>query len=395
MKTVLVIIEGASDLPQKEFEGRTPLQRARCPVARRLALEGRCGLMGAVASEQDRRPEFLLGALCGASLSDAAQLWRGPLEAEGSGLDTGAYRWACRANFVTMDDGVMRESRVQRMSMEETRLLCAAMQSDFDSKQLCVSAVAPSRAVVLLNPEGEDPVVAGNPAWLQAMDAESALPAGKKGAWVRDMLTRSAALLAGQTVNDVRIDLGENPATHMWLWGGGRITKPTSFFGGRAARGVMLTQSVMARGLAKHAGLRVIDMESPWGVEDGDPVFDEKAFRVAVDHAETLVVYVEAPLEGADFGPAVDKVRMLERLDIKLLGPLVALLEQTGPFRLLVTADNASSPRYRDFGGTAPLVLWSGALRGDGVEHFDEPSCAEGTLGIVKPEKVFELLSGE
>ena len=60
MKTVVVIVEGAADVPRKELEGRTPLAVARCPVATRLATEGQCGLLGMAGSEKHRRQEVVM-----------------------------------------------------------------------------------------------------------------------------------------------------------------------------------------------------------------------------------------------------------------------------------------------------------------------------------------------
>ena len=395
MKHVLVILEGIGDVPRRELDGRTPLQVARCPVAGRLAVKGRCGRMSAVASSQDQSPAFLLAALCGASLSDAARLHRGAVEAAGLEDGAGDYRWACRGNFVTMDGGSMRESRVQRMSFDETAVLCAALQEGHDPATLCFTPLAPSRAVVRMNPAGDAPLAAANPAWVSD-DAESLMPSGRKGQWVREMLAASAGLLARQTLNDVRIDLGENPATHLWLWGGGELYRPHSFFGGAGRKGTVMTQSPMARGMARLMGFGVLPMETPWSSEDPGPAFDEAAFKSALGRSDVVVVYVEAPNEGASYGSVVEKVRMLERIDIKVLGPVVRALEGIEDTRVLLTADMTASADYARVGGKTPLLLWSsGAQTGDGVDHFDEAACEGGTLGTVAPEKVYGLLSGE
>lgn len=45
MKRVLVILDGAADLPIRGFNGRTPLEIARMPLMDRLARMGRQGVL--------------------------------------------------------------------------------------------------------------------------------------------------------------------------------------------------------------------------------------------------------------------------------------------------------------------------------------------------------------
>ncbi len=48
-RALLVILDGCADRPVKELGGKTPLEVAVKPTIDRLAAEGSCGLMNAIA----------------------------------------------------------------------------------------------------------------------------------------------------------------------------------------------------------------------------------------------------------------------------------------------------------------------------------------------------------
>jgi 2,3-bisphosphoglycerate-independent phosphoglycerate mutase len=241
MKTVLVVCEGAADAPRPELEGRTPLQVARCANAERLAREGRSGWMPLPDQPDEQRSEALLALLCGATRPEALQLHRGPLEAAALELETKGYTHAYRGNFVTLDGTQVRESCVGRLSLEETQLLAATVQERFDPAVLRLVPCGPAQVVALLRSE-HDPISPGVHPALTDGDLDLYLPQGRKGEWARKVLDESGRVLARLTVNEVRVDLGENPATHLWLWGGGRFYQPG------ARMGALLTNSRLARG---------------------------------------------------------------------------------------------------------------------------------------------------
>ena len=388
MKHVVVVYEGAADAPQRELEGRTPLQVARCPNAARLAREGRAGWLKAPAREEDHRSEVLLALLCGCSHPEALQLHRGPVEAAALEEDLRGYTHAFRANLVTLDGGQLRESRVGRLSLEETRLLTASVQDAFDPQQVRLLTAAPARVMVLVRSDQEILAPGLHPDLAEG-DVELYLPQGKRGELVRRMLEASGRALQKATINDVRVDLGENPATHLWLWGGGRFYQP----GHRA--GLVLSNSQLGRGLARLLGMGWHPLRDPWGEDASSLERNAALFAQSLQEADFLLVHVEAPREAGGYGGAVEKVRLLERVDLVLLGPLMRALEQARPCRVALTADNLLVPSGHEAAGRAPVAVWRDGVDQGGVAHWDEPSCREGALGALAPEDLYSITMGE
>lgn len=383
----MVIYEGASDTPREALGDRTPFQVARSPGAARLASEGRCGWMP-VLKEHDRRSEVLLGLSAGLALDEARALYRGPLEAATLGADAAGFTYAFRGNFVTMDGGQIRESRVSRLSREETQLLAQAVQHEFDGSIVRILAVAPGRVCVLLKSDADHLREAVQPELAEG-EAEWYLPQGRKGEFVRDMLEKSGRALTKLTVNDVRVDLGENPATHLWLWGGGAFARPA------ARAGAVLTNSPLAAGLGKLLGMAVHDLLDPWSDDDQLAAMNAGRITGALRDADFLLVYVESPREAGAFGSPTEKVRLLERLDLLLLEPLLGAASAATSARLALTTDNTFVGFQAKPVRHVPLAVWGHGIAADGVKHFDEVSCADGSLGEVAAADVFDLLTGE
>ncbi|MFH0908776.1 MAG: hypothetical protein V1929_08440 [bacterium] len=389
MKTVVVIVEGVADVPRKELEGRTPLAVARCPVATRLASEGRCGLLGVPGSDKHRRQEVLMAALCGVPMDEALHLNRGPLELAGTGAKSEGYDFVYAGNYVTMDEHAIRENCLSRLSVKETAALTESVQSHFDPAVVRFVTLAGSRVLVLVKSE-EMALAPGTPPALVEDDARAFLPPGKRGELACTIMDRAAKALADVTINDVRLDLGENPATHLWLWGGGKPYAPKSILGGQARKGCVLTQSWMARGFARAFGMDVIPLEDPWAEDAEDSALDVAVVKGRLKETDFLLVFIEAPQKPAGYGTAAEKVRLLERMDLLVLAPLVEALAGTGPCRVLLTSDGVVPARA----DRVPAVLWGEGVAADAANHWDEASCGDGDFDVKSVEKAFGELTG-
>ena len=393
-------MEGVADVPRDEAmdvameaivertEGRTPLQVARCPTAARFATEGRCGLLGVPQDAKRRRQEVVLAALCGVPMDQALRLSRGPLELEGIGTKADGYDFVYAGNYITMDEGVIRESCLSRMSVKETSALTESVQAQLDSATVRIETLSGSRVLVLVKSD-EMVLAPGTPPGMIEDDARAFLPSGKKGEIARAIMDKASIVLSRMSINDVRLDLGENPATHLWLWGGGKPQKLKTFFGGKARKACILSQSWMARGFARLCGMDALSMENPWDEAGELEAVDVSDLQRRLKDVDFLLVYVEAPESPAAFGTAAEKVRLLERMDLHVLAPLVKALEGAGPCRVMLTGDGVVPSRATKI----PVALWGEGVAADGVQHWDEAACADGELGIVDAEKAFETLT--
>lgn len=390
MKSVVLIYEDAAGLPQPELDGRTPLEVARCPAATRLVSEGRGGVLGKLPGRAVPTAESRLAALCGVAPQMAAVVARGPLEAVSSGVDVTGYSHAYLGELVTLDNGALRDARLARLTLQETEQFAREIQKLFDPARVRLVAGAPGRVVVLARAEGES-FFRGQAPWLFEGEYLEGLPSRRGAELIQEMLERSAQALMRHAINDVRVDLGENPANALWLWGGGPLARTHSGFSGRL---LMLTQSAMAAGLARAIGADVEVLPDPWSASQATEVVDRETLQAWLQDYDRVVVYVESPPELRD-APAGERVRLLERMDVLLTQPLLEVFKWLKQRRFALVSVDASVPEESAQRAPQLVALWGSHLEPDAVEHWDEPSCRDGGLAGVPVDDLEKMLLGE
>lgn len=393
MKSVLLVYENAADEPQRDLDGRTPLQVARCAAATRFAAEGRCGVLGKPPAGEVSRPEAVLAAMAGVPREEAWQVSRGPLEAESAGVDWTGFNYAYRADFVTIDEGQIRDGWLPKLSLQETERLTLSLQAEYDPTAVRFQVLGAGHLVVLLHVEDGRPAPGYAP-WAVEGDMALAMPAGKRGRVACDIMEKAAAVLTRQTINDVRVDLGENPASGLWLWGGGPRVELPNRLGGRALQAAILTQSPMAAGLGRLLGMRVEPLLDPWAGAGPNDVLDAPRLANLLKDRDLLVLYVEAPAELVR-GPAAEKVRLLERMDVLLTQAVLDGVKKIKMRRVVLATVDAAVGDAGRVSAPQPMALWGAHVEPDSVERWEEAACQDGKLGAVDPAGVLGLLSGE
>ncbi len=394
MKKIVVIYEGVADAPLDDLDGRTPLQAARASSAGRLAENGRGGMLSGCPEGFEDRNEVVLALLLGIPASDARRLFRGPLEALSAGMEAGRDHMVYRANFVTMDGNTLCRGAIPPLSLEETRILTASLQEVCDPSEILLEVLGPTRVLVRVKVESGNNPSGISPFRAEGADLNDVLPIHRKSDLLRDFIEGANKVLEGHPVNEVRIDLGENPANGIWLWGGGRVPDPGSVNVEGLQGGCMLTSNAMARGLAGLAGMNTVELVNPWNAVDKKPPdFAVARLMERLSDTDLLVVYAESPMEGGRYGSATDKVWALEKLDRYVLAPLMTVLESQRPFRLVLTTDSFT-PTESGIAVQAPLpmVMFGEGIVADDVSHWDEEECKAGSLGIMPLERIMPVL---
>lgn len=396
MKTALIIYEGMADQPIDVLKDRTPMQTARCPLASELAVKGQGGLIRPSRAEQSNRAEMRLAQYLGQSRKEARTQWRGPLEALGANVLCEPADWVWRADLVTMDESRLLEAGVARLSMEETVDLANAVQEEWDKETLILTAVQPGVVIVRVRDHGPEGMDSISPFTAEGGELGDVLLHKRNNSFAREFIEKSQTALGNHAVNDVRLDLGENPANALWPWGGGPAVTAAEA-GRQPFSGVVATQSLLARGLARTMGLNTVDLLNPWKESD----HKRTPFRItemveALREHDHVTVYVEAPGAGGRYGDAPDKVWAMELLDHVILAPIITLLEAWRPWRIALCVDSAVLCRYGcAVPGALPFIVSGQGVNPDGVDHWDEKVCGAGVRGVIRADELIKILREE
>jgi len=389
LKYAIVIPDGAADLPLEELDGQTPLAAARTPNMDWISTHGKCGTVRTIPPGMDAGSDVAILSVLG---YDPGEYYTGraPLEAVARGLEVGPDEWVFRCNLVTIIDGVMEDHSAGHISSQEAGALVAELNRLLAGERIRFHSGVSYRHLMTL--KGEVNVVTRPPHDILGQAIEPYLPSGPGSEILSTLFQRSEAILAEQEVNQVRRDLGENPATHIWLWGEGKMPRIPAFADRFGLHGAAITAVDLIRGLAKLIGWDVIEVSGATGFVDTNYAGKGSAAVEALSDHDLVFVHVEAPDEAGHQADAKAKAHAIEQVDRHVVGPLLERLRDEGEdWRMMVLPDHAT-PCVRRTHTPEPVPF---AIAGKGVLSvvqlpFDEKSAGRSDLHIKRGWELME-----
>ncbi|MEW6170944.1 MAG: phosphoglycerate mutase, partial [Candidatus Omnitrophota bacterium] len=171
---------------------------------------------------------------------------------------------------------------------------------------------------------------------------EENLPKGKHSSFLIDLMERSCELLKKHEINQVRVDLGENPANMIWLWGQGRKPQLPSFKEKFGLTGSVISAVDLIKGLGKILGLDVINVLGATGYYDTNYLGKAEAAVNALKNKEFVFVHVEATDEAGHNGDLRAKLSAIEKFDQLIVGTILNRFKKDPAVRILVLPDHAT-----------------------------------------------------
>ena len=339
MKYVIVIPDGAADRPTEALGGRTPFEVARIPNMDRIAAQGRLGTVQTVPPGMEPGSDVAILSLLG---YDPVKSYTGraPLEAAARGIEPGPEDWVFRCNLVTVFGGEMIDYSAGHIKTPEAEVLIRALEEQEGSDALRFYPGVGYRHLLVVR--GETFKVRTTPPHdILGRAVRKYLPKGKGADRLRELMDASREVLEDHPVNQIRRDLGENPASQIWLWGQGQRPNLTSFKKRWDLSGAAITAVDLVRGIARLIDWDTVDVPGATAYYDTDYAGKGNAGASALEDHDVVVVHVEATDEAGHNGDAREKVMALESIDRHVVGPLLAALDaQDEPWRILVAPDH-------------------------------------------------------
>lgn len=382
MKFAMMVLSGVADLPSDRLSGRTPLQAARTPALDQLARSGRLGTVATAPPGMHLGSDVALLTLFGYD-PQRHVLRRGPLEACGIGLAMELDDLVFRGNLVTVHEDRIADLTAGRISSSEARVLLADLADAIDDPDLSFVSLGGYRFLMHARGWRTLQVVTRPPHFALGKTVDEVRPRGEDGDRLVQVLDRAAALLAEHEVNRVRVDLGENPANQVWLWGEGSNLDLPSFESQFHVQGAAVAGAALARGVALKAGLDVAEVPGATGDLDTDLSAKAIAVRQQLTDHDLVFVHVQAANEASHLRDVRRKTRVIEELDEQLVGPLLDELTGRDDLRIMVATDHVTATESdQPTEGQAPFLLTGADIQPVREYPFDEAHAARADLHI-------------
>jgi len=384
MKYVVVVGDGMADHPVRKLGGKTPLEVAHKPNLDSLCRRGRMGMLKTVPNGMPPGSDVANLSILGYR-PETCYTGRGPLEAADLGVKLGPNDVAFRCNLITEREGRMYDYSAGHVSTEEAAELLKELGRRFRMGEFHVG-ITYRHVFVLRNcdPKLEtDPPheIPGEPI-SQHLIRPPGDPLAKK---LNRMMLESKKILSGHPVNLAREMQGKNPANMIWLWSQGGRPRLQGFKRKYGLRAALISAVPLIRGIGIYTNMTVIRVPGATGYFDTN--YEGKALYAlrALETHDFVYVHVEAPDEAGHEGNLEMKIKAIEDLDRRLLGPLLDGLPED--CRIAILPDHPTPIEVKTHvAEPVPFLIHGPGLKGDGMD-FCEKSGSRGSFGFLEGEQ--------
>lgn len=401
MKYVVLLCDGMADYAVPELGNLTPMQKAHKPNMDMLAKKAEVGLVKSVAD----------GLKPGSDVANLSVLGydpmvyysgRSPLEAGSIGIDMKETDVSFRCNLVTLsddenyDDKTIIDYCAGDISTEEAAVLIKYLAEHFDNDEFRLYAGVSYRHCLIWNNGTLDVGTLTPPHDITGKPIKEHLPSHKNTKKLYEMMKKSYDLLNDHPLNKERVARGERPANSMWFWGEG-VRKPLASFEEKyGVKGSMISAVDLLKGIGKFSGMKVVNVPGATGYLDTN--FDGKA-KACIDELASgqdfVYIHIEAPDECGHRYEIENKVRAIEIIDEKVLGPVLSALEGYDDYKILIMPDHATPLALKTHtNDPIPYLIYHKKGEVEGPESFSEETAKQGGIYVEVGHTVMDKFIG-
>lgn len=397
MKYLVILGDGMADRPIESLGNKTPLEYAKTPTMDELAAKGEIGMVHTI-------PDGMKPGSDTANLSvlgyDPRKYYSGrsPLEALSIGVPMKDTDVALRCNIVTLseeedtyEERTMIDHSASEISTEDCAVLLEAVRKELET-DIYRFYLGTSYRHCLIWDHGEV-VDLVQPHDILGQKIGDKLPKQKD---LYDMMKKSYDILVNHPINIERKKKGLHPANSCWFWGAGTKPSLSPFEEKTHLKGAMISAVDLLKGIAVGSSMKVITVDGANGGLDTN--YEGKA-QAAVDvltkdNYDFVYVHLEGPDEMGHQGSVEKKVTAIERLDSRIIKPIVEGLEAAGEdFRMVILPDHPTPICIRTHSSeSVPYLLYDTTKPRTETWHYNEKEAAQTDNFIEKGHKLIEYL---
>lgn len=344
MKYIVILGDGMADEPVRELGGRTPLSAAATPYMDKISKKAQIGMVNTIPQGMAPGSDTANLAVLG---YDPVRYYSGrsPLEALSIGVSMKETDIALRCNIVSLteEDAAFEEQLILDHSSDEietkdSSVLLDAVRKELEKDGFSFYAGTSYRHCMI---------------WENGSTPELTPPhdvLGQRiGKWLPEeevlaqMMKKSYEILKEHPLNLERKKQGLKPANCCWFWGAGTKPALTSFRDNYGKKGIMISAVDLLKGIAVGTGMDIAHVEGAnGGLNTNYEGKMEAAFTALTEKGyDFAYIHLEGPDEMGHQGSLEKKIKSIEYLDQRIVGPLYEKMTQKQiAFRMLILPDH-------------------------------------------------------
>lgn len=402
MKFVIFLIDGMADYPLPELGGKTPLEAARTPVLDGLARRAQFGTFVTLPDAFPTSSDVANMSVLGWDLAKS-YTGRGAIESYGLGVPLDDQTVAFRMNLITTKGDLLEDYSAGHIGEAEAAELVDFLAAKLGDGEVELRKGVSYRHILYLHGPRFSPAVdydkpdsSHGMEWAKILPRARVPEAEATAARLRELMMRSRELLADHPVNRARIARGENPATMIWPWSGGRKPAMPSFEALYGKKGSIVSAVDVILGLGLLGDMESLRPEGATGWIDTN--YENKA-RAAVDmlrRNDFVYLHVEAVDECGHLGDLPNKLKSIEDCDGRLVKTFLDEYRAVhrDELRAMVLPDHPVPVKLRKHTrDPVPfMVAGAGVTDDPAIDRYGEGNCLRGRYQKLGGRQLMDLL---
>ena len=408
MKHIIILGDGMADHAVDRLGGKTLLEYANTPNMDNLARIGRTGRLITVPDGFLPGSEVANATILGYDMNKVYE-GRGPLEAASIGYDMRPDDFALRCNIICIADGKIKNHHGGHLTTDDSQQLIDLLNEKLGNDRVEFIKGIQYRHLLIIRggnkhitcaPPHDHP----NEPWRELLitpepgyedngkkfdedKSSDRMTAQQTTDLLNDLILKSQEVLANAPLNIARRAEGKDEADCIWPWGGGYRPqmKTLQEMYPQIKRGDVISAVDLIRGIGHYAGLHNIIVPGATGLADTNYEGKAQAAIDALRNDDFVFVHVEASDEAGHDGDLELKLRTIENLDSRMVGPIYNEVSKWDePVCIALMPDHPTPVEIRThMKEPVPFAVWYPGIEPDNVKTYSEVSCVSGSYGML------------
>lgn len=394
MKHIIILGDGMADHAVERLGGKTLLQYANTPNMDNLARIGRTGRLATVPDGFLPGSEVANATILGYDMNKVYE-GRGPLEAASIGYEMEPGDLALRCNIICLENGKIKNHHGGHLTTDESTELIDLLNERLGSDRVRFVKGIQYRHLLIIKggnkyincaPPHDHP----NEEWRKLLirpEKGHEHEALDTATLLNELIIKSQDVLYNAPLNVKRRAEGKDEANSIWPWGGGYRPqmKTLSEMYPQIKRGDVISAVDLIRGIGHYAGLHNIIVPGATGLADTNYEGKAQAAIEALRKDDFVFLHIEASDEAGHDGDLELKLRTIENLDSRVVGPIFEEVSKWDePVAIAVMPDHPTPVEIRTHvKEPVPFIVWYPGISPDSVQTYSEVSCVSGSYGML------------
>lgn len=383
-----------ADHAVERLGGKTLLEYANTPNMDNLARIGRTGRLATVPDGFLPGSEVANATILGYDMNKVYE-GRGPLEAASIGYEMEPGDLALRCNIICLENDKIKNHHGGHLTTDESTELIDLLNERLGSDRVRFVKGIQYRHLLIIKggnkyincaPPHDHP----NEEWRKLLirpEKGHEHEALDTATLLNELIIKSQDVLYNAPLNVKRRAEGKDEANSIWPWGGGYRPqmKTLSEMYPQIKRGDVISAVDLIRGIGHYAGLHNIIVPGATGLADTNYEGKTQAAIEALRKDDFVFLHIEASDEAGHDGDLQLKLRTIENLDSRVVGPIFEEVSKWDePVAIAVMPDHPTPVEIRTHvKEPVPFAVWYPGISPDSVQTYSEVSCVSGSYGML------------